>query len=65
MKFYLFHFMPYLHADLNFRERGQSRLIASSHDFTRMPADLPGLWALGGHICSLQEPEYHYCRLQM
>lgn len=26
------------------RERGQSRLIASSHDFQRMPADLPGLW---------------------
>ena len=25
-------------------ERGQSRLIASSHDFTSMPADLPGLW---------------------
>lgn len=27
------------------RERGRSRLIASSHDFARMPADLPGLWA--------------------
>ncbi|MCC7367735.1 MAG: type I 3-dehydroquinate dehydratase [Chloroflexi bacterium] len=26
------------------RERGQSRLIASSHDFGRMPADLPALW---------------------
>lgn len=26
------------------RERGQSRLIASSHDFAAMPADLPGLW---------------------
>lgn len=26
------------------RERGQSRLIASSHDFSEMPADLPGLW---------------------
>jgi 3-dehydroquinate dehydratase/shikimate dehydrogenase len=26
------------------RERGQSRLIASSHDFSAMPADLPGLW---------------------
>ena len=26
------------------RERGQSRLIASSHDFAGMPADLPGLW---------------------
>lgn len=26
------------------RERGQSRLIASSHDFTAMPADLPGIW---------------------
>jgi 3-dehydroquinate dehydratase/shikimate dehydrogenase len=26
------------------RERGRSRLIASSHDFTAMPADLPGLW---------------------
>ena len=26
------------------RERGQSRLIASSHDFSKMPADLPGLW---------------------
>jgi 3-dehydroquinate dehydratase/shikimate dehydrogenase len=26
------------------RERGRSRLIASSHDFTAMPADLPSLW---------------------
>jgi 3-dehydroquinate dehydratase/shikimate dehydrogenase len=26
------------------RERGQSRLIASSHDFSAMPTDLPGLW---------------------
>jgi 3-dehydroquinate dehydratase/shikimate dehydrogenase len=26
------------------RARGQSRLIASSHDFVAMPADLPGLW---------------------
>lgn len=26
------------------RERGQSHLIASSHDFAKMPADLPGLW---------------------
>jgi 3-dehydroquinate dehydratase/shikimate dehydrogenase len=26
------------------RDRGQSRLIASNHDFTAMPADLPGLW---------------------
>jgi 3-dehydroquinate dehydratase/shikimate dehydrogenase len=26
------------------RERGQSKLIASSHDFTAMPSDLPGLW---------------------
>ena len=26
------------------RERGRSKLIASSHDFTAMPADLPGLW---------------------
>ena len=26
------------------RERGRSRLIASSHDFAAMPADLPGLW---------------------
>jgi 3-dehydroquinate dehydratase/shikimate dehydrogenase len=26
------------------RERGRSRLIASSHDFSAMPADLPGLW---------------------
>jgi 3-dehydroquinate dehydratase/shikimate dehydrogenase len=27
------------------RERAASRLIASSHDFARMPTDLPGLWA--------------------
>lgn len=26
------------------RERGRSRLIASSHDFASMPSDLPGLW---------------------
>lgn len=26
------------------RERGHSRLIASSHDFSAMPGDLPGLW---------------------
>jgi len=26
------------------RARGRSRLIASSHDFSAMPADLPGLW---------------------
>jgi 3-dehydroquinate dehydratase/shikimate dehydrogenase len=26
------------------RERGRSHLIASSHDFSGMPADLPGLW---------------------
>jgi 3-dehydroquinate dehydratase/shikimate dehydrogenase len=26
------------------RGHGQSRLIASSHDFATMPADLPGLW---------------------
>jgi 3-dehydroquinate dehydratase/shikimate dehydrogenase len=26
------------------RERGQSRLIASSHDFSTMPRDVPGLW---------------------
>src|SRR4051794_32468688 len=26
------------------RERGQSRLIASSHDFSAMPDDLPALW---------------------
>jgi len=26
------------------RERGRSRLIASSHDFAAMPPDLPGLW---------------------
>ena len=26
------------------REHGQSRLIASSHDFTAMPPDLPALW---------------------
>ena len=34
MKFYLFHFMPYLHADLKFRERGQSTLwMLHRHDF--------------------------------
>jgi 3-dehydroquinate dehydratase/shikimate dehydrogenase len=27
------------------RERASSRLIASSHDFARMPSDLPALWA--------------------
>jgi 3-dehydroquinate dehydratase/shikimate dehydrogenase len=26
------------------RDRGQSRQIASTHDFSAMPADLPGLW---------------------
>jgi 3-dehydroquinate dehydratase/shikimate dehydrogenase len=26
------------------RDRGRSRLIASSHDFAAMPPDLPGLW---------------------
>lgn len=26
------------------KERGESRLIASSHDFAAMPADLPDLW---------------------
>lgn len=26
------------------QDRGQSRLIASSHDFSAMPADLPALW---------------------
>jgi 3-dehydroquinate dehydratase/shikimate dehydrogenase len=26
------------------QDRGQSRLIASRHDFAAMPADLPGLW---------------------
>lgn len=34
MKFYLFHFMPYLHADLNFRSRGQNTLwMLHKHDF--------------------------------
>jgi alkanesulfonate monooxygenase SsuD/methylene tetrahydromethanopterin reductase-like flavin-dependent oxidoreductase (luciferase family) len=34
MKFYLFHFMPYLHARLDFRARGQNTLwMLHQHDF--------------------------------
>ena len=34
MQFHCFHFLPYLHADLNFRDKGQDTLwMLHPHDF--------------------------------